>query len=146
MSLYTILGHRYIFLMVYNKVTNSKVDRKSVYSDKEINGMIETANSLDEYEKLRAKCLIALFRSGKRRAEVASLEIDDLQVKGNYLHITFTVVKKRKKNVNVRRRTKRYHINGYLAQMILKYLEHVKKEHSKCKYLFPSRKNVFGQA
>lgn len=127
-------------------MTNPKVERKTVYSEREINGMIETAHSWDRYERLRAKALVALFRSGKRRAEVASLEVDDLALKGDYLHVTFAVVKKRKKSVSVRRRTKRYHRKGHFARMILEYWRFMKQQHPQCKFLFPSRRSVFGES
>lgn len=145
MSLNAFMGHR-LHLSCVGNMTNPKVDRKSVYSEKEVDGMIEAALGLGKYERLRARALIALFRSGKRRAEVAGLEMNDLQVKENYLYVTFAVVKKRKKTVNVRRRTKRYHVKGRFAELILEYWDYLRNHHPKCRYLFPSRKNVFGEA
>jgi len=79
-------------------MTNAKVQRKDVLSPQEIDGMIEKADTLKpEFFKRRAKAVVSLFKSGKRREEVAALENSDLKVQGEWLYITFTVVKKRRR-------------------------------------------------
>lgn len=127
-------------------MTNVKVERKDVLSQKEIDVMLAKADKLKpKYFSLRAKALVALGKTGKRRAEVASLELTDLQVEGEWLYITFTVVKKRKKNVLATRRTKRFPLSSEYAQYIMQYLNYMKQNHPECKYLFPSTHSVFGQ-
>lgn len=126
-------------------MTNVKVRRKDVLSQKEIDSMLTKADKLKpEYFSLRAKAIVSLGKTGKRRAEVASLEVSDLRVEGEWLYITFTVVKKRKKNVLATRRTKRFPTKSKYAQYIMRYLRYMKKHHPECKYLFPSTHNIFG--
>jgi len=126
-------------------MTNVKVQRKDVLSQEEIEGMLAKAEEIEpEYFSLRAKALVALGKTGKRRAEVASLEVTDLRVKDNWLYITFTVVKKRKKNVLATQRTKRFPLENKFAQHILEYWNYMKQKHSECKYLFPSTHSIFG--
>lgn len=128
-------------------MTFVRVNRKGVLSTREISAMIQKADSLkNEYFRLRAKCLVALFRSGKRREEVASLRVDDLRVEGGFLYVTFTVVKKRKKTVITKSRTKRFPLDSQFTQFILEYWNWMRKNQPECKYLFPSVRNVFGQA
>lgn len=126
-------------------MTNAKVERKDVLSEQEIETMIQRADKLKpEYFRLRAKALVAIFRSGKRRAEVATLEKSDLRVEGQFLYITFTTVKKRKKKVLATRRTKRFPLESHFAQFILEYSSWMQKHHPECRYLFPSITSVFG--
>jgi len=126
-------------------MTNVKVDRKDVLSPREVEAMLERANETgNEYFRLRAKAVVSLFKTGKRRAEISSLEVKDLKVEAGYLYVTFSVVKKRKKNVVTTRRTKRFPLTSVYSQHILAYWEYMKKNHPNCKYLFPSVHNVFG--
>ena len=75
-----------------------KTQRKGVLSQKETDAMLKKAGELKpEYFCLRARALVSLGKTGKRRAEVASLEVSDLRVEGEWLYITFTVVKKRRR-------------------------------------------------
>ena len=128
-------------------MTFVKVQRKDVLSQKELEDMIKRADSLKcEYFRLRAKALIALFASGKRREEVATLTMDDLYVNGEFLYVRFTVVKKRKKQVITKVREKKYPLNNMFTQFILDYWHWMQKHHPECKYLFPSVTNVFGRA
>lgn len=126
-------------------MTNAKTQRKDILSDREIGDMLQKADKLKpEYYRLRAKALISLFITGKRREEVATLEIADLEIKDNFLYITFTVVKKRKKKVLATRRPKRFPLENPYAHHIVKYLEWMKQNHPECQYLFPSVNSVFG--
>jgi len=128
-------------------MTFVRVQRKDVLSSEEIEEMIRSADSLkNEYFRLRAKCLISLFASGKRREEVASLGLNDIYVDGQFLYVRFTVVKKRKKQTITKVRTKKYPLNSRFTQYILDYWNWMKKHQPECKYLFPSITNVFGQA
>ena len=109
--------------------------------------MLKKADKIkNKYFRLRSKALVSIFKTGKRRAAISTLEIDDLEVRGNYLYITFTVVKKRKKNVLATRRTKRFHSESRYAQYILEYHKYMKEFHPHSKHLFPSTHSVFGHA
>lgn len=124
-----------------------KESRKGVISTEEMMDMLAKADKLElEYFRLRAKALIGLFKTGKRRAEVSTLEMNDLTVEGDFLYITFTVVKKRKKNVLSTRRRKRFLLQSQYARFIMDYWRYMQEQHKKCKYLFPSVRNFFGEA
>lgn len=97
-----------------------------------------------EYFRLRAKALVSIFRTGKRRAEVVTLERSDIEIREDFLEITFTVVKKRKKKALSARRTKKFRLKSSYAKHILKYLAYLKQHYPKCKYLFPRLQSVFG--
>ncbi|MFQ5999446.1 MAG: tyrosine-type recombinase/integrase [Candidatus Bathyarchaeia archaeon] len=127
-------------------MTNVKIRRKDVLSEREIDDMITKADKLPhEYFRLRAKAISSIFRrTGKRRREVATLEMDDIMVKGKNLSITFTVVKKRKKSVSSRRREKQIPLSDKCAKYIMEYWSWMKKYHPECKYLFPRIHSVFG--
>lgn len=128
-------------------MTNASVQRKDVLSQKEIEDMLKKASELKgKYFRLRAKALISIFRTGKRRAEVATLEVSDLEIKGDFLYITFTVVKKRRKKELSTRRTKRFPLKSPYARHIIKYWHHLLKHHPKSRYLFPRGKTVFNHA
>ncbi|MCW4054414.1 MAG: hypothetical protein NWE84_05785 [Candidatus Bathyarchaeota archaeon] len=60
--------------------------------------MLKKADKIQfEYFRLRVKALIALVKKfGKRRREISTLAIDDLEVSNGYLYVTFTIVKKHK--------------------------------------------------
>lgn len=120
--------------------------RKGVFTKQEIEDMLEKADKLKtKYFCLRAKAIVGLGKTGKRRAEVANLEVADLKVEGGFLYISFSVVKKRKKNVLATRRTKRFPLESEFAQYIMEYCNYMKQKHPACKYLFPSTRSVFGQ-
>jgi len=129
-------------------MTNVKVDRKTVYATEEIDNMIKRADDLGNfYFKIRAKALVAIFaRTGKRRLEVATVERDDVKVRGENLSITFTVVKKRKKTVFAKRREKQIPLMDDYAKHVFEYSQYMNMNHAYCKYLFPSVKSVFGVA
>jgi len=129
-------------------MTNVKVNRKDVLSEDEIESMIKRAEQLeDDYFRLRALALVSIFyKTGKRRAEVANLEMDDLKVKGKYLSITFTVVKKRKKNVMSTRREKLLPLDDRFTKYIMDYWSYMKRNHPECRFLFPSVRSFFGES
>lgn len=117
-------------------------------SNREFQDMLARAGELPrEYFRLRATALLCIFRrTGKRRSEVGSLELNDLEIKGENLSITFTVVKKRKKSVISKRREKQIPLSDPLSQHILTYWNWMREHYPKCKYLFPSTRSVFGGA
>ena len=60
----------------------------------------KTAHIKNEYFKLRVRCLIGLVKKfGKRRREVSTLKITDLEVKDEYLFVTFLIAKKHKRGL-----------------------------------------------
>lgn len=124
-------------------MTNVKVFRKDVPNDQEILLEIGRANQLkNPYFRLRAKAVIALLETGKRRSEIASLKVSDIWHDTEYLYVRFTVRKKRKKTETVLQRTKKYNLNSQYAKMILEYLKFL-KDKVKTEYIFPSGHNVF---
>ncbi len=70
-------------------------------SNEEIELMLKEADTIEqEYFRLRVKALIGLVKKfGKRRAENASLEREDLKVENGKLFVTFTLRKKHKKGL-----------------------------------------------
>jgi len=122
-------------------MTNPKIQRKDVISDEEFKWMLERVEEADypfEYYRMRDKAILCILRrTGKRRREVASLEISDLAVKGRYLSITFTVRKKRRKNILSLQREKLLSLKDPLVQPILEYWSWMKKNNPECRYLFP---------
>ena len=128
-------------------MTNVQVQRKDVLSPEEVDASLDRADELDPYSRLRAKALLSIFyKTGKRRREVATLELDDLERKDDQLSITFTVVKKRKGHTVTKRRTKLISLDDPFAQHIIDYLEYMTEKHPNCRYLFPSTRSVFGAA
>jgi integrase len=128
-------------------MTNPKLQRKDVVSDMEIEQMLATADAYkDPFFRLRAKAVLGLLATGKRRFEIVSLEQTDLETDATWLYVTFTVTKKRKKNILSVRRTKKFRLTSRWAKMILEYAEFLKRNHPNCKWLFPSGRTMFGQA
>ncbi len=93
-------------LVVDEDATKRRKRRKSL-SKKEIMGMLAEADKIEvsdpcvtKFFRLRAKAIVAIAKVfGKRRAEIASLEVDDLEIIGEYLHVYFTLRKKRKRGL-----------------------------------------------
>lgn len=141
-------------------MTNTTVTRKDILTPHEKETMLTKADTLPtKYFRLRAKAVLALLETGKRRSEIASLQHDDLKVdgeylldsgknilEGKYLHVTFTVVKKRKKSEVTKRRTKKYPVSSKWTAHILAYTQYLKQHHPENTWLFPSGHSVFGQA
>jgi len=124
-------------------LTRVKVNRKDVLTDEEVETMFKAASNIeDPYREARGKALISILRrTGKRRSEVASLERDDVKVIPGYLSLTFTVRKKRKKNLQLNRREKLIPLDDPYIKHILEYANLLKQSY---KYFFPSVRYVFG--
>lgn len=123
-------------------MTNVKVQRKDVPTDKEIANMINKADQIkDTYFRLRAKATIALLETGKRRSELAALKVSDIWSDSEYLYVRFTVRKKRKKSESVLQRTKKYRLDSQYALIIMEYLNFLSTINSE--YVYPSGHNVF---
>jgi len=120
---------------------NPSLQRKDVISAKEFEGTLERADSIEyvqEYYRLRDKAIVCIFKlTGKRRGEVASLEVDDLEVKNGTLSITFTLEKKRRKSLILRRAEKQISLSDPLTKPIIDYWHFLKQNHPSCLYLFP---------
>lgn len=138
-------------------MTNVRVKRKTVIDDKEIQMELEKAEQIkDEYFRLRAKTVIALLESGKRRGELAQLEMDDIKTDEQYLYVTFKLEKKRRKKtvdgkVTITRknpilRTKKFSLSSPYARNIMEYLAYLKEHSPDAIYVFPSGKTIFGHA
>jgi integrase len=136
-------------------MTNVRVKRKTVIDDKEIQEELKKVDSIkDEYFRLRAKAVIALLESGKRRGELAMLELQDIKTDTEFLYITFKLEKKRRKKtvdgktVIVRKnpvlRTKKFNLTSPFAKIILEYLAYLKEHNPDVIYVFPSGKTIFG--
>jgi integrase len=86
---------------VLDEEATRELRNREPLSNSEIDGMLEEADKIaNEYFKLRAKAIIALAKKfGKRRSEIASLEVDDLKIENGKLYVTFTIRKKHKKGL-----------------------------------------------
>jgi len=84
-------------------MTNAKkaYRNRAIPEDKEIMATLEKADKIkNSYFRLRVKALISLAKKfGKRRLEIGSLKLADLEEKEGYLHVTFTLRKKHKKGL-----------------------------------------------
>jgi len=82
-------------------MTNAKYHNRAIPTEEEIQKTLDKSEKIpSEYFRLRVRCLIALVKKfGKRRAEVGSLKLNDLEIKEGYLHVTFTLRKKHKKGL-----------------------------------------------
>jgi integrase len=81
---------------------NKNYKDRTIFSDIDVTKMLEKTDLItDEYRRLRAKALIALFKKfGKRRSEIARLQIkNDLIINNNFLFITWTISKKHKRGL-----------------------------------------------
>jgi integrase len=67
-------------------------------SDADVRAMVKKAETFKNlYFRHRAKALVGLLKKfGKRRQEIVTLRVSDLEVKEGFLYVTFTLVKKRK--------------------------------------------------
>ena len=74
------------------------IKKRNLPTDEEIQTTLDKANEIkNAYFRKRVRCLICLLKKfGKRRAEVGSLKLSDLEVKEGFLYVTFTLRKKHK--------------------------------------------------
>lgn len=110
------------------RVTGDRKERTTVISKAEFKDMInqtyEPKENYPEYYSMRDRAILCVFRlTGKRVSEVATLKQKDLAIKGNYLSITFTISKKRKKQKLTIRREKQIPLSDPLVAPILEYRE-----------------------
>ncbi len=124
-------------------MTNTKVKRKDVLSNGELEEMLERAKSMgDRYMGLRAGAVHGILaKTGKRRTEVARLEMADLNVCPNGdLDVRFTVAKKRKREATQisLQRTKTLPAGDPFTEAVKEYYWYMKKNHPASRWLFPS--------
>jgi integrase len=84
-------------------MTNPKKEyrERSILTNEEIDSMLLESDKLKtEYFQLRAKAIICIVKKfGKRRSEIARLELSDLKLLENELEITFHLSKKHKRGL-----------------------------------------------
>ena len=125
------------------KLTGSRKERTTVIGDQEFQDMLDKTHEQMEnypsYYGLRDRSILCIFRlTGKRVKEVATLKQADLTVKGPNLSITFTVVKKRKKQKITTRREKQIPLSDPLVAPILEYREWMRENVGDAiEWLFP---------
>lgn len=127
---------------IMTRVRNSKerVGRKTVISDEELEAILTKANKIqNEFYRLRALAVISVLRlTGKRRGEVAMLELANFKVEDDrYLSITFTLEKKRKGKVLNKQSKKLIPLSDSLTKHILKYLSYLRSIPNPPKYFLP---------
>ena len=128
-------------------MTNVKVKRKDVPDDNEIKQELAQASLIkNTYPKLRAKAVVSLLETGKRRSEIASLKKEDLTTDEKYLYVRFTVRKKRKKSENILQRIKKFDLNSQHSIILQEYLAFLSQEMPNTEYIFPRGHCLFGQS
>ena len=122
-----------------------RTDRTGVIKPTELGEAIENARQLqDIYFQLRAVAVLSLLRlSGKRRAEIAIIPLENFVVTEKYLEVTFILKKKRKKT-KVETSTKRFELSDPLTQNVIEYLDYLKTLTPTPNFWLPSGKDVFG--
>lgn len=94
--------------MTFVRGNPERVNRKEVISEAEFAEMLREAEALPEtFYRLRTLALLCILRlTGKRRSEVARLELSDFKIEKGFLHVTFTLSKKRRQNLITKRSQK----------------------------------------
>lgn len=125
-----------------------RASRKDVVSEEELSNIWARVNSIeDPFMRLRTGALISLLRiTGKRRGEVATLELGDFEETPEMLNVTFTLEKKRKGTAMSRRVTKGLPKGDPLTQPILDYLHHLQAITPRPRYFLPALRPIFGKA
>lgn len=127
-------------------MTNAKESGRDIYGDDDFKSMRERAKvQRGEEFRLRALALIGLFRTGKRRSEVARLKVSDLSIEQDFLVVVFHISKTRKAQASdiSTRREKALPLSSIYAQDIRAYWDFIKTNYPDCVYLFPSSRNIF---
>lgn len=118
---------------------NKAYKNRTILSTQEIDKMLGKADKItDEYQQKRVKALIGLVKKfGKRRSELARLQINDLIIQNSYLEIKWTISKKHKKGLfQYFAFTKKLIKLGKLPSNYLESLVFRFKTQSKAFYLF----------
>ncbi|MBA7485037.1 hypothetical protein ES707_20571 [subsurface metagenome] len=133
--------------MTHVRGLKARVERKDVIGDEEFSAMMQKANKiLEQFYRLRTLALLCILRlTGKRRSEVARLEVSDFKIEEGFLHVTFTLSKKRKKTTITKRSTKSIPLSDPLTKPIIEYLEYLENLDPQPRYFFPQTKRMWGQ-
>jgi len=85
--------------MTFVRGSPLRTQRKTTITDEEFQELLMKADSIqNEFFRLRAKALLCLLRlTGKRRSELAKLELNDFKVEEDKLIIHFTLLKKKRR-------------------------------------------------
>jgi hypothetical protein len=75
--------------------------KRDPISEPELADMLKKTEGIkNEYYRLRVRALISVLKKfGKRRREISTLKLGDIEVKDDYLFATFTIAKKHKKGL-----------------------------------------------
>lgn len=107
------------------RVSGSRKERTTVISESEFQKTLTKARNdvgVPEYYRIRDAAILCVFKlTGKRVREVSTLKQNDLDVKGENLSMTFSVMKKRKKQLLSSRREKEIPLSDPLTTYILDY-------------------------
>jgi len=125
-----------------------RTERKTVIDEAEFQEMLkQTWQIKDTFLRLRATALLCLLRlTGKRRSEMATLELDSFKVENGFLNVTFTLLKKRKETLLTRQATKSIPLTDPLTRPILEYIDYLNNLNARPKFFFPRLKSLFGQS
>jgi integrase len=106
--------------------------------------MLHEAKKIPEqFYMLRTLALLCILRlTGKRRLEIACLEVSDFKIEDPYLHVTFTLSKKRKQTVITKRSAKTIPLSDPLTKPILNYVEFLNDLKPAPKYFLPQTKRM----
>jgi len=106
------------------RLSGIRKDRTTTITDEEFNTMLtKAAERNPEYYALRDSSILCIFRlTGKRVRELSMLKRKDVHVNGN-LSITFSLVKKRKKEALITRREKQISLSEPYAKPIVDYVQ-----------------------
>ena len=132
--------------MTHVRGSQARTERKTVISNEEFENMLTRAEEIeDTFFRSRAKALLSLLRlTGKRRGEIANVELEGVKIENEFLNVTFTLEKKRKGHVLSKQATKSIPLTDPLTQPLLDFIGYLKRLDPTPKYLFPRVKSVFG--
>jgi len=122
-------------------VQGGKRDRRDVIGEAEFRLMLEASKigQLHPYYALRNPAVLCLlYLTGKRAGEVATVKLGDVVEAGDFLEVTFTVLKKRNRSPIWLQRTKALPLGDPYTRIVLDYLGYMEASHPDCLYLFPS--------
>jgi integrase len=123
-----------------------RIQRKTVISDAEFEQLLNRAAQIKNvFLRLRSLAVLCLLRlTGKRRTEIAMLERDSFKISKGMLHITFTLLKKRKGTILTKQSTKSIPLSDPLTKPIIDYLGYLQGLKTTPKYFVPRVIPVFG--
>ena len=86
---------------ILDEEATKELRNRGILTNEEIDSMLRDAEQIEnDYFRLRVKAIIGIAKKfGKRRAEIAALEREDLKVENGKLLVTFTLRKKHKKGL-----------------------------------------------